>query len=200
MTRHEAPDAARRRFFEAALRVCAEKGYHAARMDDIAAAAGRSKGMLYHHFSSKKELFVELCHDFVDSFTGDVAAGMDTATSVRALFETIVDGFVDVMTKSAVFSVFLEIMPQAMRDPDLRVPLRRYYQQAIDALAQLLAWGQQRGELRPDFDPKQMARVLAMAGDGLFLVGTALDEADTAMPDLRVMYRAVFDGLATQPP
>ena len=43
----------------AASRVFTEHGYHAASMDDIAAAAGVTKPMLYAYFGSKEGLFVE---------------------------------------------------------------------------------------------------------------------------------------------
>lgn len=45
---------------DAALQVFADKGYAAARIDDIAAAAGLSKGGIYTHFKSKEEIFEAL--------------------------------------------------------------------------------------------------------------------------------------------
>lgn len=41
----------------AALQVFSEKGFAAARMDDIARVAGMSKGGLYTHFASKEDIF-----------------------------------------------------------------------------------------------------------------------------------------------
>src|SRR5438552_5182133 len=41
----------------AALAVFAEKGFAAARLDEIAARAGVSKGSLYLYFATKEELF-----------------------------------------------------------------------------------------------------------------------------------------------
>lgn len=64
-----APRAARRRLpatvratqiLDAALRVFAEKGIAASRIDDIAAVAGLSKGGIYAHFKSKEEIFEAL--------------------------------------------------------------------------------------------------------------------------------------------
>lgn len=45
---------------DAATRLFAERGYAATTVDDIAAAAGLSKPMLYRHFDSKKELHMAL--------------------------------------------------------------------------------------------------------------------------------------------
>lgn len=43
--------------FSAACRVIREKGYHQARITDIAQEAGISYGLVYHYFKSKSDLF-----------------------------------------------------------------------------------------------------------------------------------------------
>src|SRR3712207_4514991 len=45
---------------EAALEVFAEKGFTAARMEDIAARAGAAKGTVYLYFASKEAVFEAL--------------------------------------------------------------------------------------------------------------------------------------------
>ena len=45
---------------DAALQEFSAAGYAGARMDDIAARAGLSKGGLYAHFASKEEVFEAL--------------------------------------------------------------------------------------------------------------------------------------------
>ena len=48
----------RTKLLEAALKVVRAKGYSAARVEDICAAAGLTKGSFFHHFKSKDELAV----------------------------------------------------------------------------------------------------------------------------------------------
>src|SRR5439155_15495323 len=62
----------------AALAVFTEKGFAAARLDDIAARAGISKGALYLYFETKEDLFRAVV-------TEAVAPNLD---AVRALLET----------------------------------------------------------------------------------------------------------------
>lgn len=50
---------------EAALAVFAEKGYAAARMEDIAVKAGVTKGTIYLYFPSKEEVFKSLAREHV---------------------------------------------------------------------------------------------------------------------------------------
>jgi AcrR family transcriptional regulator len=52
---------------EAALAVFAEKGFAAARMDDIAARAGVTKGTIYLYFDGKEALFKALLQETADT-------------------------------------------------------------------------------------------------------------------------------------
>lgn len=54
-------DVRNRQILDAALAVFSERGFEAARMDDIAARAGLSKGGLYAHFRSKDESSKRCC-------------------------------------------------------------------------------------------------------------------------------------------
>lgn len=57
--------AARRRkqLLDVALEVFAERGFHPTSMNDLAEAAGVTKPVLYQHFGSKRELYLELLED-----------------------------------------------------------------------------------------------------------------------------------------
>ena len=53
----------RRRILDAAVRVFARRGYHGARVGDIATEAGVAHGLLYHYFSSKDEVLETVFRD-----------------------------------------------------------------------------------------------------------------------------------------
>jgi AcrR family transcriptional regulator len=54
------PAAARRRqLLDVAVGCFAERGFHATSMNDVADAAGVTKPVLYQHFSSKRQLYLE---------------------------------------------------------------------------------------------------------------------------------------------
>jgi AcrR family transcriptional regulator len=72
--RDEAKAGTRRRVLAAAMEVFAREGYHAARMDAIAEAAGVSKGALYFHFPGKLPLFSALVDEFAAELAADAAA------------------------------------------------------------------------------------------------------------------------------
>lgn len=68
----------RRQLLDVALRLFADRGYHATSMNDIAVEAGVTKPVLYQHFASKRQLFSELLDE--------VGAGMQDAVT-KAILE-----------------------------------------------------------------------------------------------------------------
>ena len=54
----------------AALRLFTERGYYSTTIDDVAEAAGVTKGAVYHHFDSKEELLLAAVQNF---FNGAIA-------------------------------------------------------------------------------------------------------------------------------
>ena len=53
----------RRQLLDVALPLFAARGFHGASMDDMAEAAGVTKPVLYQHFGSKRELYLEVLDD-----------------------------------------------------------------------------------------------------------------------------------------
>ena len=69
-------DQRRAQLLDAANEVFTTRGYHAAAMDEIAAAAGISKPVLYQHFDSKLDLYLALLDQACDSLVDVVQAAL----------------------------------------------------------------------------------------------------------------------------
>ncbi|MFC7373813.1 TetR/AcrR family transcriptional regulator [Brachybacterium sp. GCM10030267] len=79
------PRAQRRsQLLELATRVFTEKGFQATSMDDIAAAAGVTKPVLYQHFDSKETLYVEVIDILAGRMLDEVRAIGDHAGGTAA--------------------------------------------------------------------------------------------------------------------
>ena len=63
------PDDRRARILEAALSEFADKGYAAASTNSIAEQAGVAKGLIFHHFGSKEDLFVAVGDDVIKTLS-----------------------------------------------------------------------------------------------------------------------------------
>lgn len=67
----------RRRILDAAVRVFAAKGYHAARVDEIVGESETSKGAVYFHFPSKQDIFLAVIDKFVSLLEDSLALALE---------------------------------------------------------------------------------------------------------------------------
>src|SRR5687768_15974899 len=77
----------RRQLLDTARDVFAQKGFHATSMDDIADAAGVSKPVLYQHFRSKRQLYLDLLDDVGEHLMASITEATATAGTPRAQVE-----------------------------------------------------------------------------------------------------------------
>ncbi|MEZ5245366.1 MAG: TetR/AcrR family transcriptional regulator [Acidimicrobiales bacterium] len=85
------PAAERRvQLLAAARSVFAAEGFQSATMETVAGEAGITKPVLYQHFSSKRELFLELLRDVGDRLAAEVGEAARAAPTGEA---KVVEGF-----------------------------------------------------------------------------------------------------------
>jgi AcrR family transcriptional regulator len=70
--RQQYAEATRTGLLSAAETLIAERGYADVSIDEICVRAGVTKGALYHHFASKRELFRALCDHVEDSWVDEM--------------------------------------------------------------------------------------------------------------------------------
>ena len=128
-TRDELLAAAQRRFFKA--------GYHATTLDDVADAAGYTKGAVYSTFGSKAGLFLALFDDIIDRRLAATRAIIDTEdsgseASLRALADQPVQ---DPNARFLLLSI--EFWVHAAREPALLDAFSQRYRRLRASLAEL---------------------------------------------------------------
>jgi AcrR family transcriptional regulator len=69
----------RRQLLDVALEVFAANGFHQTSMEEVADAAGVTKPVLYQHFESKRELYLELLEDVGGHLNAAVAKAVASA-------------------------------------------------------------------------------------------------------------------------
>ncbi len=69
----------REHLLAAAAEVFAHRGYHEATLEEIAAAAGFTKGAVYSNFAGKEDLFLTLTEVHVDEMLSQVRTMMDSS-------------------------------------------------------------------------------------------------------------------------
>src|SRR3954469_20295546 len=73
----------RRQLLDVALGVFAANGFHQTSMEDVADAAGVTKPVLYQHFGSKRELYLELLDDVGGRLMATISAAVAPAAGPR---------------------------------------------------------------------------------------------------------------------
>ena len=112
---------ARDELLTAALQVFARKGYRQAGVDEIADAAGYSKGALYWHFSGKEDLLQALLAERIDAPMREMVALLESAPPERDMSVEASREFARRLTEQR-DAVLLEreYWTLAIRDPELR--------------------------------------------------------------------------------
>ncbi len=80
----------RRQLLDVALAAFSEGGFHGTSMDDVAAAAGVTKPVLYRHFDDKQALYLALLQrhrDDLSSFAAAIPPGGTAQERLRAVLE-----------------------------------------------------------------------------------------------------------------
>jgi AcrR family transcriptional regulator len=141
------PAARRQAILEAAIGVFAQHGFDASTTDDIARAAGLSKGGLYWHFKSKDDILAAILMQLFDQELGVlqqlIAAEGTVAPRLRQM---VAHGVAAVLQLEALLPVMLEFYALAARKSDVRQFLQQYYQRYHQLLTQLIEQGFARGE------------------------------------------------------
>ncbi|MBM3301674.1 MAG: TetR/AcrR family transcriptional regulator, partial [Deltaproteobacteria bacterium] len=81
--------------FDAACRVIREKGFHQARITDIAQQAGISYGLVYHYFKSKSDLFDAILKEWWKGLFAMMDEGDRGSHPIDERLATIVGYFLD---------------------------------------------------------------------------------------------------------
>ena len=140
----------RERILRAAVKVFARSGFFAARVSEVAKAAGVADGTIYLYFKSKDELLVSLFEDRVEKLRRVIELQLGLLEGERDLAEVI--------------TIILRQSTKLMKE--YAAPKFTSY---LDAIARVVADGQKAGDFRDDVSPHLVARATFGALDGIAL-------------------------------
>lgn len=105
----------------AALELFSTRGVDGVSMDDIAAGAGVTKGSLYWHYSSKREIVLAACGQYYLRWRENMSAAVDSAETAFGRLEAAVDFSVRSCLLDDGNRVFTtEIVAISLTDEDVR--------------------------------------------------------------------------------
>ena len=156
-------DARPQEILDAALAVFAEKGFAAARMDEIATRAGVSKGTIYLYFESKEAVFRALVQATLARRVSDLAAVVrDHKGPIAPLLRELLLRLGHFVSTSDLVVLPKMVIAEAGNFPDLaRIYREEVVERGLTLFSGLLQAGMARGEFRKV--PVQHAVRLCMA-------------------------------------
>lgn len=182
----------RRELVDAARRIFARDGFDLARLEDIAAAAGKTRGAFYAHFEDKEDLFFAIFEEDMANDGKNISSALTAGSSRADRIDVLTDLLVDLVKDRGRMLLSIEFKLYAIRQPesarhkrvaDLYAAMKmRCAETHIDALL-------------PEFRHKDPARKREQAAEfGALLDGLALNRLfdPVALPEseLRARIRA----------
>jgi AcrR family transcriptional regulator len=150
-----------------AAELFAARGVTATSLDDVLAAAGAGKGQFYHYFRSRDELVEAAVGMRCTQVLGDLGAALGSVASMAELARAL-SGFVQQFEQMGLPGCPIGTLATEVVDTNEGARLRAAA--AFDAweklFADALARIRERGELRPDASPEQLATALLASIEG----------------------------------
>ncbi|MEW5787131.1 MAG: TetR family transcriptional regulator C-terminal domain-containing protein [Pseudomonadota bacterium] len=198
---HRPSDLTRQRILEAGFAEIHRQGYQSASIANILGATGLTKGALYHHFPSKKDLGLAVVEEIIATGLEErlVQPVRSAAQPARALL-ALIDAKQSLDEEQVRLGCPLNNLMQEMSpvDEDFRLRLNRILSRWQDAFEDALRRAQEAGEVRPDLNCHAAALFIVSAWEGCVGVAKNMQSVETYRACLSQL-RAYVAGLLAPP-
>ena len=158
----------RERIFRAALQLFAKRGFTATTVEDITEAADVGKGTFFNYFPSKEHVLAAFAEMQLGKLQAAAAAAPGARESIRQTLHRLTQSLAEEPGRSP---ALVRGMLQANLSSDaVREQFLGYLERGRQLLAKVMALGQQRGEIRRDRKPIELARVIQQSFFGAMLM------------------------------
>jgi len=172
--------------------VFSQKGFHQAKMDEIAVMAKVAKGTLYYNFSSKSKLFAATVTQGLNKIMAQIKEELESDLPFMAHLKGLISSIVRLyISHGEVTRIYANEMSRGIDDQVL-MEIKGVRKEFINFIEDILKTGEEKGYLRPL--PHHLS---ALAAVGMIdtLCGNHLDDPDRDTVDLII--ETVFTILST---
>jgi len=189
-------DAKSNLILDAALRTFAEKGYHEARLEDIAAAAGFSKASLYNYYEDKEEIFLHILirmHEkILEVLKTEIREDRHILDNLQAMLRAILKIYSDNFSFTMSMTDLKTMAPTSMqrfqeRHHELTTRFKHYSKEMLDLSATVFALGRKRGEITSRIDDKVLSQYVTSIVRGVmfdFKIAGRVGDIDAHVRDI----------------
>lgn len=137
------------KIIRAAGTVFSQKGFHQAKMDDIAEMAQVAKGTLYYNYASKSKLFAATVtqglNQIMDTISDEIESDLPFTDHFRKILSTLVRLYVN---NSEVTRIYVNEMSSGI-DEDVLAEIKAVRQRFNTFIEDQIRFGQEKGYLKP---------------------------------------------------
>jgi AcrR family transcriptional regulator len=135
LTREQSKDQTRLRLLDAAQTIFMKKGFVAASVEDIAEAAGYTRGAFYSNFRSKPELFLELLRRDHEAMQAELHSIFEGQATREEMEENVLRYYSRLPRDNKCFLLWVEAKLLAARDARFRVRFNAFLHEKLDQLS-----------------------------------------------------------------
>lgn len=166
------PDVAAERkdqIVRATVECITKHGYHNFSMQDVARAAGVSKGIIHYYFLNKDDLMMSVLDRVAGDIEGVILQDMQAISDpVKKLEIFMTVSFEVVRNTKEYYQVNMDFWTQINQKKEVRQVISRHYSKFRDTCANVISEGVQSGAFRK-VDPSQQSSFIIAVIDGLSL-------------------------------
>ena len=164
---NKSKDNSKEQILEAAMKVFVKNGFSETRMDDIAENSGLSKGAIYHHYKSKKDLFLALIDFWEEYFFFKIFFNKDiesknSADLLRDMAKDMIETF---KNRKYILLAELEFWSLANHDEDVRAKTEALYIKLMKLIRTIISKGVNSNEFKKlDVDVAALSVMTSLQG------------------------------------
>jgi TetR/AcrR family fatty acid metabolism transcriptional regulator len=144
--------------FDAALRVIKQRGFHKARMSDIAREAGISYGLVYHYFANKEDLFDTIANRWWADLFGLMGELHASDAHVHQKLDRVIFYFLDTYHRSPeLMNIFITEISRS--STNLTAARLEDFKRFMAETERVMTEGQEKGVLRTDFKARYLTYI-----------------------------------------
>ncbi len=194
MRQAERTRATRRKLLDAAKRIFARQGFEAARLEDIAAGAGYTRGAFYAHFKSKEDIFFALFEEWVGERIESFISALRRHSDPNEKLVALRTHYAELATDRRLVLISMEFKLFALRHPEAHARLRSRHRRIRATFAELFSQIMEAlGRTLPIAYPAASACLGAVA-HGL-LLEHLIDPKTLSEHDIRRVLGLYFDSI-----
>ena len=185
----------RERLFRAALNLFAKKGYGETTVEDITEAADVGKGTFFNYFRSKEHILMAFSEMQLAKLEKIVHEAQQSDLPMRKVLHAMVLRMTEEPIRNP--AIVRALLQANLSSVPVRDEMRRIHDRNRMLLGQLISHGQQRGEIRADLPPEEIAQVWRQTIFGTLLFWSLTGD-HTLTDRIEMSIRLLWEGIATR--